>query len=49
MLIAIPSEAPGGLDSTISEHFGHCGAFTIVEVEDGEIGDPRGDPVKDAP
>jgi len=39
MLIAIPSDAPGGLDSTISEHFGHCGAFTIVEVEDGEIGD----------
>ena len=39
MLIAIPSDAPGGLDSTISEHFGHCGAFTIVEVEDGEIGE----------
>ena len=39
MLIAIPSEAPGGLESTISEHFGHCGAFTIVEVEDGEIGE----------
>ena len=30
MLIAIPSDAPGGLASTISEHFGHCGAFTIV-------------------
>jgi len=38
MLIAIPSESPGGLDSTISEHFGHCGAFTIVDVEGGEIG-----------
>lgn len=39
MLIAIPSDAPGGLDSTISEHFGHCGAFTIVEVEDGTVGE----------
>jgi FKBP-type peptidyl-prolyl cis-trans isomerase 2/predicted Fe-Mo cluster-binding NifX family protein len=39
MLIAIPSDAPGGLDSTISEHFGHCGAFTIVEVKDGEVGE----------
>lgn len=39
MLIAVPSDAPGGLDSTISEHFGHCGAFTIVAVENGEIGE----------
>lgn len=39
MLIAVPSDSPGGLDSTISEHFGHCGAFTIVEVDDGKIGE----------
>lgn len=39
MLIAVPSDAPGGLDSTISEHFGHCGAFTIVSVSNGEIGE----------
>ena len=39
MLIAVPSEAPGGLDSTISEHFGHCGAFTIVSIANGEIGE----------
>jgi FKBP-type peptidyl-prolyl cis-trans isomerase 2/predicted Fe-Mo cluster-binding NifX family protein len=39
MLIAIPSDAPGGLESTISEHFGHCGAFTIVQVEDGKAGE----------
>ena len=37
MKIAIPSNAPGGLDSTITEHFGHCDAFTLVDVEDGEI------------
>jgi FKBP-type peptidyl-prolyl cis-trans isomerase 2/predicted Fe-Mo cluster-binding NifX family protein len=39
MLIAVPSDAPGGLDSAISEHFGHCGAFTIVSVSNGEIGE----------
>jgi FKBP-type peptidyl-prolyl cis-trans isomerase 2/predicted Fe-Mo cluster-binding NifX family protein len=39
MLIAVPSDAPGGLESAISEHFGHCGAFTIVSVSNGEIGE----------
>ena len=39
MLIAIPSELPGGLESTISDHFGHCGAFTLVRVENEEIGE----------
>ncbi len=39
MLIAIPSEHPGGLDAPISEHFGHCDAFTVVEVAGGSIGE----------
>ncbi|MEE4272500.1 MAG: NifB/NifX family molybdenum-iron cluster-binding protein [Thermoanaerobaculales bacterium] len=39
MLIAVPSENPGGLDAVISEHFGHCGVFTLVTVEDDTIGD----------
>jgi len=39
MLIAVPSDTTTGLDSTISEHFGHCGAFTLVTVENGEIGE----------
>jgi FKBP-type peptidyl-prolyl cis-trans isomerase 2/predicted Fe-Mo cluster-binding NifX family protein len=39
MLIAIPSDDPGGLEAPISEHFGHCAAFTIVAVDNGEIGD----------
>jgi len=39
MLIAIPSDEPGGLDAGISEHFGHCAAFTLVSIEDGEIFD----------
>lgn len=39
MLIAIPSEHPGGLDAPVSAHFGHCAAFTLVAVEDGSIGE----------
>jgi len=35
--IAIPSEGKGGLDGQRSEHFGHCDAFTLVDVENGEI------------
>ncbi len=35
--IAIPSEATGGLDGQRSGHFGHCDAFTLVDVEGGEI------------
>jgi len=39
VLIAIPSDAPGGLDALISDHFGHCAAFTLVHVADGKVGD----------
>jgi FKBP-type peptidyl-prolyl cis-trans isomerase 2/predicted Fe-Mo cluster-binding NifX family protein len=39
MLIAVPSESIDGLDAAISEHFGHCAAFTIITVENGSIGD----------
>lgn len=35
--IAIPSAGKGGLDGQRSEHFGHCDAFTLVDVENGEI------------
>jgi FKBP-type peptidyl-prolyl cis-trans isomerase 2/predicted Fe-Mo cluster-binding NifX family protein len=38
MLIAVPSETPGGLDAPISEHFGHCAAFTLVRVDNNEVG-----------
>jgi predicted Fe-Mo cluster-binding NifX family protein len=37
MKIAIPSNKPGGLDADLSEHFGHCDAFTLVDVEEGEV------------
>jgi predicted Fe-Mo cluster-binding NifX family protein len=36
--IAIPSELPGGLDARRSGHFGRCECFTLVDVEDGAVG-----------
>lgn len=41
MLIAIPSDMPGGLDAPISEHFGHCDVFTLIHVSDGKVGEVR--------
>lgn len=38
MLIAVPSDAPGGLDARVSDHFGHCHVFTLVQVDDDRIG-----------
>jgi predicted Fe-Mo cluster-binding NifX family protein len=36
-IIAIPSEAPGGLDALRSGHFGRCDAFTLVEMKDSRV------------
>lgn len=38
-LIAIPSDTTDGLDSAVSEHFGHCAAFTLVTMTDDTIGE----------
>jgi FKBP-type peptidyl-prolyl cis-trans isomerase 2/predicted Fe-Mo cluster-binding NifX family protein len=38
MLVAVPSEAPGGLDALIADHFGHCEVFTLVEIDGGTLG-----------
>jgi predicted Fe-Mo cluster-binding NifX family protein len=32
MIIAVPSVMPGGLESQVGEHFGHCEIYTLVEV-----------------
>lgn len=37
MRLAIPSEAPGGLQATLSQHFGHAPAFTLVDLEGAEV------------
>lgn len=41
VLVAVPSEAPGGLEASPSAHFGHCAAYTVAKVEDGKISDVR--------
>jgi predicted Fe-Mo cluster-binding NifX family protein len=33
MRVAIPSNAPGGLEAGRSEHFGHCDLFTVVNLD----------------
>jgi FKBP-type peptidyl-prolyl cis-trans isomerase 2/predicted Fe-Mo cluster-binding NifX family protein len=38
MLVAVPSEAPGGLDALIADHFGHCEVFTLVEIDGDTLG-----------
>ena len=35
--IAVPSNSPGGMDATRSDHFGHCDLFTIIDVAAGSI------------
>ena len=35
--IAVPSNNPGGLDSTMSNHFGHCDLFTILTIQGKEV------------
>jgi predicted Fe-Mo cluster-binding NifX family protein len=35
--IAVTADMENGLDSAVSGHFGHCKAFIISTVEDGEI------------
>ena len=35
-LIAFPSGGQGGLEAPVSEHFGRCATFTLVEASGGE-------------
>lgn len=35
--IAVPSNAPGGLEAARSDHFGHCDLFTLVAIENGQV------------
>lgn len=36
-LVAVPSVEPGGLDAATDAHFGHCGIYTLIKIEAGEI------------
>jgi FKBP-type peptidyl-prolyl cis-trans isomerase 2/predicted Fe-Mo cluster-binding NifX family protein len=37
MLVAVPSDSPGGLEARISDHFGHCDVFTLVRIEEQQV------------
>ncbi len=39
--VAVPSTHPGGLDSLLGAHFGHCDLYTLVEVTDGQVQNVR--------
>ena len=39
MKIAIPTDNPGGLWASRSEHFGHCDVFTVVDLEKSVVAD----------
>lgn len=39
MKIAIPTDNPGGLKASRSEHFGHCDVFTVVDFEMSAVAD----------
>jgi predicted Fe-Mo cluster-binding NifX family protein len=35
--IAIPSDLPGGLETAVGAHFGHCDVYTVVDIKEGQI------------
>jgi predicted Fe-Mo cluster-binding NifX family protein len=37
LLLAVPSNNPGGMDAERSDHFGHCDVFTLVKINDGNV------------
>ena len=37
LFLAVPSDTPGGLEAEISEHFGHCDLFTLINIQEGNV------------
>jgi predicted Fe-Mo cluster-binding NifX family protein len=40
-VVAIPSSHPGGLESALGAHFGHCDIYTVVEISEGGVREVR--------
>ena len=40
-IIAVPSDAPGGLQAQRSGHFGHCDLFTLVQVDGSTVSEAK--------
>ena len=41
LLLAVPSNNPGGLEAGRSDHFGHCDLFTIIKIKNDAIVEVR--------
>jgi len=37
LILAVPSNNPGGLEAGRSDHFGHCDLFTLIKIKDNAI------------
>ena len=37
IIVAIPSDHPGGLEAPLGAHFGHCDLYTLVKVAQGQV------------
>ncbi|MCW5199955.1 dinitrogenase iron-molybdenum cofactor biosynthesis protein, partial [Desulfobulbus sp. F1] len=37
LMVAVPSDNPGGLAANISGHFGHCDLFTLINIQEGKV------------
>lgn len=38
MIVAVPTNTPGGMEAKRSDHFGHCDIFTLIDIsENGDI------------
>jgi predicted Fe-Mo cluster-binding NifX family protein len=37
MVVAVPSDHPGGLDAALGAHFGHCDLYTLVKIAEGKV------------
>lgn len=41
IVVAVPSTHPGGLESALGAHFGHCDLYTLVDVVEGQVQNVR--------
>ena len=37
VLLAVPSDAPGGFNAEISQHFGHCDGYSLFRIDGEQI------------
>ena len=35
--VAVPTNIPGGMEASISDHFGHCDVFTLIKIAGQDV------------